>query len=191
MGQRSQIYVFTEKGLQIANYYQWNYGTRMISRARYGIEWAKTNIDYSWHFERNKARGSGYEKFRRIWDVNFDYGDMVLSSCLIDEAIEESGYTNPHDLAEYVLNCDNNDGKLFVYINTNIKRIKYALTDKENNILTPAEYLKWDSPTWKRETDEVEFTENNIEYLNEFQMLTSEELQKLLDKAYQTFIPKI
>ena len=41
MGQRSQIYVRYNKKLVIANYYQWNYGEQMISRARYGIEYIR------------------------------------------------------------------------------------------------------------------------------------------------------
>ena len=50
MGQRSQIYVRynknnTQKGL-IANYYGWNYGERMISRARWGIEFIKEHFKY-------------------------------------------------------------------------------------------------------------------------------------------------
>lgn len=48
MGQRSQIYVRynksnTQKGL-IANYYSWNYSERMISRARWGIEFIEGGI---------------------------------------------------------------------------------------------------------------------------------------------------
>lgn len=34
MGQRSQIYVRYNEKLLFARYFQWNYGTRMISRAR-------------------------------------------------------------------------------------------------------------------------------------------------------------
>ena len=41
MGQKSQIYVRFDKELVVANYYRWNYGERMISRARYGIEYIK------------------------------------------------------------------------------------------------------------------------------------------------------
>jgi len=43
MGQRSQIYVRYNKKLVVTNYYQWNYGERMIRRARYGIEYIKDN----------------------------------------------------------------------------------------------------------------------------------------------------
>ena len=45
MGQRSQIYVRLKdkegNKYLIAKYFQWNYGERMISRAKYGIEYCK------------------------------------------------------------------------------------------------------------------------------------------------------
>jgi len=44
MGQRSQVYVRYNKKLVVTNYYQWNYGERMISRARYGIEYIKDSL---------------------------------------------------------------------------------------------------------------------------------------------------
>lgn len=176
MGQRSQIYVFTEKGLQIANYYQWNYGTRMLSRARYGIEYAISNINCTWLFDR-KGETREYEKFRRYWDINFNYKDIVMSSDIIKEA--ENGYTD--DFADYVLNCDNNDGKLFVLINTEKQTVKYALTDDENNILTPTAYLEWDDETYKQyaEDEEIQFTKDNIDFLNQIEMLTADELENL------------
>ena len=59
MGQRSQIYVAYDKGHRnekgiverkdgqylIARYYQWNYGSRMVSRAKGLIEWILENIE--------------------------------------------------------------------------------------------------------------------------------------------------
>lgn len=54
MGQRSQIYVRASGQLIVANYYQWNYAERMISRARYGIEYIDSVKDYSdWIFLRD------------------------------------------------------------------------------------------------------------------------------------------
>ena len=48
MGQRSQIYIRIkdEDGntTLFAKYFQWNFGERMISRARYGIEYIKRGI---------------------------------------------------------------------------------------------------------------------------------------------------
>ena len=52
MGMRSQIYVKYNDRLIIANYYGWNYGERMISRARYGMEYLKYYVDNdcTWDF---------------------------------------------------------------------------------------------------------------------------------------------
>ena len=66
MGQRSQIYVRYEKEDNInvarkilaARYYQWNYGECMISRARYSMEWLKTNHEYLAYYP---------EKIPRSW----------------------------------------------------------------------------------------------------------------------------
>ena len=50
MGQRSQIYIriIDENNniTLIAKYFQWNYGEKMISRAKYGIEYIKENLIY-------------------------------------------------------------------------------------------------------------------------------------------------
>ena len=47
IGQRSQIYIRLKdrnnNKYLFAKYYGWNYGERMISRARYGIDYIKRN----------------------------------------------------------------------------------------------------------------------------------------------------
>ena len=144
MGQRSQIYVKVDNKLQVANYYQWNYGTRMISRARYGIEWINKNINYPCFFDRSFYN---FEKFRRIWDINFDYKDIVISSDILTfkEYCENDSYSKE----EFVYKCQaNNDGKLFINVNTESKEIKFAFTDGECNVLNPFEYIKWDESEW-------------------------------------------
>ena len=78
MGQRSQIYArFNEdnkKGL-IANYYQWNYGERMISRAKWGIEHIKNTLKYDWYYRQE----SNVTRLSRIFDTNFDMKDIQIS----------------------------------------------------------------------------------------------------------------
>lgn len=80
MGQRSQIYYRLNNDLIVANYYQWNYGERMISRARYTIEYLKEMLDhdYSWEL-KNKT------KISRYFDINFDYKDIVISHDIFKE----------------------------------------------------------------------------------------------------------
>ena len=52
MGQRSQIYIRYNGDIKVANYYQWNYGERMISRARAIIEILNDEyLEYGWCFE--------------------------------------------------------------------------------------------------------------------------------------------
>ena len=85
MGMRSQIYVRFDGQLIIANYYQWNYSERMISRARYGIDFIASSSDYKWFF----LRDTNIEHLRRIFDVNFDMKDYQISQKLIDEWKEQ------------------------------------------------------------------------------------------------------
>ena len=86
MGQRSQIYVrwnlANGKRMLVARYYQWNYGTRMISRARGIIEWLKESGKYVGY-----SSSDNEEKLRRIMDVNFDYKDVVLGHDIINQWI--------------------------------------------------------------------------------------------------------
>jgi len=85
MGQRSQIYVRFfdgEKIRLIANYYSWNYGERMISRARYGIETIKTILGFNglhYNFSTNIT------KLQRIFDVNFDMDHLFLTKAYYEE----------------------------------------------------------------------------------------------------------
>lgn len=72
MGQRSQIFVRfvdNDKKELIARYYSWNFGERMISRARHTINWIIEHRDYL-SFEKNKIS--------RIFDTNFDVNNPSL-----------------------------------------------------------------------------------------------------------------
>ena len=50
MGQRSQIYIRYNGKLIVANYYQWNYGERMISRCRSILERLDGMLGYKFLF---------------------------------------------------------------------------------------------------------------------------------------------
>lgn len=146
MGQRSQIYVRANDTLIIANYYQWNYAERMISRARYGIEYIRYYLDkgYDWVFRTP----SDILKISRIFDVNFDYKDVAISCDILKEWEEErtaSGLSTS-DFADFVFfGQDNNDGQLYIWIDTEKKSIKYALTDYDGeNPMTPDQYMEWE-----------------------------------------------
>ena len=87
MGQRSQMYVIAKKNnkyYMTANYYQWNYGERMISRVRGTLEQIIDDyIKYDWQLTTDNA------KLRRIMDVNWDMHDVVLSSDIIKEFTDD------------------------------------------------------------------------------------------------------
>lgn len=185
MGQRSQIYVrFVNKDNEpptlIAKYYGWNFGERMISRARYGIEYIKEYIDYI-------SLRDVQEKINRIFDVNFDMIDVALSQNILDEYIEQfadSDYANH----EIFITQDNNDGKLFVDV-TNDGTVKYCFTDYDLNILSPEQYMDWDYKGWKESeylsADDVSKCEGNINFLNEnVVLMTKEELMEFVNCNY-------
>ena len=124
MGQRSQIYVRLKdkegNKYLIAKYFQWNYGERMISRAKYGIEYCKNQIDYIGCIE------SVREQIRRIFDINFDMVDVLISSNIIEEYYDWKKYKEEMTFNEFTFKMqDNNDGKLFVDIDEATKTIKY------------------------------------------------------------------
>ena len=179
MGQRSQIYIKIGNNI-IANHYQWNYGERMVSRARYLIEWLQEFVDdenLEW-LERHKMDDAA-----KIADVNFDMIDIQNHRDLISEWRGNGGETSFND---YIFNTQNNDGKLFVLVTK--EGVKFALTDSDNRIFTPREYMLWDC------ADESEDNLNqylkkyvgskgtlkfwdNISNLSLFKNLTDEELE--------------
>ena len=106
MGQRSQIYIrikdnYNENPKLYAKYFSWNYGERMISRARYGIDYIKRN-------ENRLDINSVKEKINRIFDVNFDMKDIAITSDLISEWIEQfaDDFKAKSNLTEDMKNTD-------------------------------------------------------------------------------------
>jgi len=144
MGQRSQIYVRYNGHLMMANYYQWNYGERMISRARYGIEYLIENFLEPGYSPLHYAN-----KISRIFDVNFDMKDVQISSNIFKEYKEF--FTEDCTFNDYCFEWqDNNDGRLLIDItadeSTKIYEVKYAFLDNELNVdrrMTAEAYLFW------------------------------------------------
>lgn len=174
MGMRSQIYVRVGNEL-VARYYQWNYGERMVSRARYLVEWLDTGKEY---IEYNK------DKIYRIADTNFDMIDVVVSTDIIEEY--KDWPSEEYEFNEYVFGCPggNNDGKLYVYVTED--EVKYAFTDDEDSPKSAGEYLKWDS--WNKTVKEAieslnkdaqKYTKDNMDFLKKYKRLTKEEIKEL------------
>lgn len=187
MGQRSQIYVRYQKdcvNYLIARYYQWNYGERMISRCKHGIEWIKEMLNYDWYLTTET------EKLKRILDVNFDMQDIVMGSDIIKEW-EECDWKEETTFNSFVfLEQDNNDGKLFIDAKNGI--IKYAFLDYDCNldhIMTAEQYINWDYEGWITShylDDEQKLTcFNNIKEIAEMaELMTKEELEDFINCDY-------
>lgn len=170
MGQRSQIYIaYKDSGENklIARYYQWNYGSRMISRARGLVEWLSEHIDYlAWESE----------KIARVADVNFDFRDIVISHDLIKEG-HEYGF-NPFT------EVGNNDGKLFVLVKE--KSIKYCFTDGDIAApLTAEQYMEWDDCSRDTEENDGSNYTENCKFLNRFELMSEEELWEMINADYK------
>lgn len=188
MGQRSQIYVRYNKKLVVTNYYQWNYGERMVSRARYGIEYIKEKyIEYrTWIFNDE----SNIEKLRRIFDVNFDMKDIVMSIDIIKEWKEQ--FSEDENFNNYVFKLqDNNDGKLFVDI-SEYGTIKYAFLDCECNtdhIMNATQYMDWNSEEWEKSEyiseEGKQSCKENLGKIEEMAVLmTKSELEDFINNDY-------
>lgn len=190
MGQRSQIYVRYNGKLILARYYQWNYGERMISRARYGIEYLKYYADHGYDFVFRSA--SEIEKMVRIFDTNFDMKDVQISSNIFKEWEYEVANWEAEG-CDYALEFyghvfagqDNNDGQLFVDIiggdnDGNGVQIKYAFFsgDGYDEIMTAKEYMDWDNPErdWQvpvpyMDEEAIRLCNENIDAINDMAQL--------------------
>ena len=192
MGQRSQIYIritdnYNEYPKLYAKYFQWNYGERMISRARHGIEYIKDSMEYI-------SYDSVQEKINRIFDINFDMKDIAFTSDLIKEWVED--FRKHYTQVEYIFtNTANNDGKLFIDVNAN-GEIKICFTDYDLNILSPKEYMDWDFENWQNSEylskEDAEICKKNIEYINQnVRFMTEDELEEYISFDYSKQIEEL
>ena len=184
MGQRSQIFVRYEKNDKkylIVRYYQWNYGERMISRIRYGIEWLKEMWKYPWEVER---------KLYRILDTNFDMVDCQISSDIIKEYEDDD--CGDWSLNDYLFKYqDNNDGKSFINIMPN-GIIKYIFLDYKNEKYMDAkEYMKWDgkdnwgTPTEYMSQKDIDICKKNIKQIEKMAIkMTDDEVKEFMEFNY-------
>ena len=197
MGQRSQIYVRynTKEGTKslIARYFQWNYGTRMVSRARGIIEWCKANAAY---FDIN-----GIERLIRIIETNFDYRDVCISSNIADEYKQYA--FEGETFSQFVFEGqDNNDGQLYIDLNINWEKrntpskrikVKYAFVPYTEDVPMDAEeYMQWDEKDeapWRNNKyiqGEVKYTERNIRYINKHaKLMTQDEIIEFRSYDYE------
>lgn len=198
MGQRSQIYIRYDvkdyygneavyySGL-IARYYQWNYGERMVSRARHVIELLQEGfMKYKWWFNDEEK----LEKLNRFCDINFDMKDISHGLNILEEIREYCGNDT-----SYLFNQDNNDGQLFIDVtNDGIKYCFMKFFD-DGTPMNAEEYMEWDvDKNWRNiqskyfDKKTIAYTEENIEKINEIAtLMTPEELQEFIEAAYLCF----
>ncbi len=187
MGQRSQIYVRYNKKLVVANYYQWNYGEKMISRARYGIEYVKDNLLEYRNFIFNDP--FQMERLSRIFDTNFDMKDVQISTNIIEEWKDQFFDDNFNDVVFWWQ--DNNDGRLFVDILED-GTIKYAFLGYDcdvKNIMNATQYMEWDSEDWKNseyiDDEQKKQCEDNLKTIEEMAtLMTKEEIEDFINFDY-------
>ncbi len=187
MGQRSQIYIRYNKKLVIANYYQWNYGERMISRARHGIEYIKDNLLEYRNFIFNDP--FQMERLSRIFDTNFDMKDVQISTNIIEEWKDQFFDDNFNDVVFWWQ--DNNDGRLFVDILED-GTIKYAFLGYDcdaKNIMSAAKYMDWDSKDWRNseyiDNEQKKQCEDNLKTIEEMAtLMTKEEIEDFINFDY-------
>ena len=190
MGQRSQMYVSFDNGSRdrigiitnsgetvlTAVYFQWNYGERMVSRARGLVEWLLGNRDYL-NYEA--------DKIRKVCEVNFDYKSIMDSTDLVEEA--KKYCAKKADRNEWIFGADNNDGRFFVKVG-NDGKLKYAFTDCDNTApLTAEQYLEWDCETVKVSEEDLKKSnfEENCKYIAEnAELMTADELLAFIDGNY-------
>lgn len=196
MGQRSQIYIMwnvTDKGTPIhgliARYYGWNYGERMISRARAIIEEIRDEfMPYKFLF----ADPNYVRKLERLCDVNFDMRDLQIGQDIIKE-IKEDFPDHPECLFEE----DCNDGQLFISVTD--EGIKYGFMEyfDTDRVMDAEAYMKWDvedpeaRPNWHVPDEflssrEIKYTEKNIRKIRKMAKLMSiEEIHQFIDEALE------
>ena len=189
MGQRSQIYVIYKDNQNrdciSATYFQWNYGERMISRARYLMGWLKSR-DSFYVVDSHNLFSLSYVayKIRYIASVNFDYKDVVIGQDLIEERkAYKQGVPNAN-LNDYIFNADNNDGCLFIDARIPFN-LRYAFTtyDYKDGVMGPEAYLKWDGTPQK--IRDTKFTKRNINCItHNAKLMKKKELEAILRATY-------
>ena len=187
MGQRSQIYVIYKDNQNrdciSATYFQWNYGERMISRARYLMGWIKAQNNLCSNLYSDYLPYVAH-KIRYIASVNFDYKDVVIGQDLIEEwKAYKQGVPNAN-LNDYIFNADNNDGCLFIDARVP-QNLRYAFTtyDYKDGVMGPEAYLKWDGTPQK--IRDTKFTKRNINWItHNAKLMKKKELEAILRTTY-------
>lgn len=187
MGQRSQMYIRVNrpdgKYHLVARYFGWNYGERMVSRARHTLEWVKKNTEKLLFFFEQEF----FIKLAKIMEVNFDMHDVVISADILGEV--RKGDYGPDSI---FTGQDNNDGQFILDVHLDYENksqedasitFKYAFLDcGSKNPMNAEAYMQWDNgdpeQPWRENQyikNALEYTEQNIAYIDQNAALMTEE----------------
>ena len=194
MGQRSQIYIRYNGDIKVANYYNWCYGERLVSRARSIVE----RLDY-----KHIRYDFGDEKIKRYCDVNFDMRDISISHDILQD-YKDGKDDFQGNFNQVVFAYANNDGQLFIDVTQEKDeqpKIKYCFVEyyTSDKILDGTGYLNWDTrgnykiKHWERylschkdlKREIIKYTRKNLAYLQEHAtLMTYDELQDFVNSDY-------
>ena len=201
MGQRSQIYIrFNDENMEnkkglIALYYQWNYGERMISRARQVIEEILSTLDsdsmVGYHLDKNSI-GEFKRRLRMACTVNHD----MRSSDLTNSDIFGEMFENQD--CDCLFRQDNNNGCLFVDIITDKNKtdgkpaiVKYVFSDgyygENATLMSIQQYALWEEVLSNKNLDEerLNTVKENIKFVNAMAtLMTYEEYVEFISTEY-------
>lgn len=213
MGQRSQIYCIVKKDNDYtltADYFQWNYGERMLSRVKGTLEniidkYLKYPYLLTDKYEHKKV-------IAPLMAINWDMHDIAKYSDIVQEFTEDigcwhsKGNTLAKDFRESVFGGqDNNDGQAYIYVDLNDKenpvKIGFTKYDYEPGVEVYdanrylLENLSGDKPwqDYMRESeyydiDTIKYTSANIDYIKEHSsQLTSQELEQIVQDVSVQF----
>lgn len=195
MGQRSQIYISYDvtdhRGARaegfIARYYNWNFGERMVSRARYAIEHLKERLDRENSAGIKKASfffPSELDKLVRICDTNFDMKDVCISTDILAEIKEQF----EGDMS-YLFDQPNNNGQLLIRVTDEGIRYCFLLDDGEALSVRAYAHHEAADTTWDEET--TPYTEDNIKAINEMaEIMSQDEAAAFFAADYSKFLDR-
>lgn len=188
MSEPCQIYVrYPYKGTKklIARDFGWCYGARLVSRARWIVEWINGTTDGD--FRGYLSVRECLEKFLRVIDTNFDMKDVAISGDIVQEWRDE---LDNDDFADYVFRSQNSsNGQLFIDL-LDDGSIRYAFwNSEEEKLMDASAYMTWNNAAWENgdesEYDDFNVCRENITALESYAtLMTADELRAFIEYPY-------
>lgn len=182
MGRRSQIYIRYDKLGLISYHFQWNYGEKMISRAKQIIEFVDKCKENPLSLDDKNVR----KRLKKATEVNSDTHDIELAHDIIDES-RKFGLFKSLKIKDF-FDYDNNDGQLYIDVNNGKVKYCFVSCNNESNPMTAEEYMNWDyAENWREHLnkEEIKYTEDNINNIGSLAtLMTKEEINDFINGDY-------